>query len=125
MRTLLTWTMAIASVGAATPGASSKGPRLPEDFKWGRCLLQVDGRKYIAGRCAYHLDEDGSFEIADPGQFWRHDGHFAFVFPAGRSADGSWNEESIASHAQDRLGTLIKKGACWTNKRARICLWQK
>ena len=37
------------------------------------------------------------------------------------SAQGSWNKDASDTHAQAELGRLVRKGACWQNKRAKIC----
>jgi hypothetical protein len=94
---------------------------LPEGYRWGHCLLEVDGKAYISGRCAYLTESDGSFEIVK-GHPDDEGGYFATVDLSERSAKGWWNEEEGAGHAQTPLGTLRRQGACWVNKHARICL---
>ena len=33
--------------------------RLPSGYKWGRCLLVVDGQTRISGKCSYQIEEGG------------------------------------------------------------------
>jgi hypothetical protein len=40
------------------------------------------------------------------------------------TADGFWNEDEGANHAQTPLGKLTRKGACWQNKTAKVCAWK-
>jgi hypothetical protein len=98
---------------------------LPEGYRWGRCILEVDGKSYLSGRCAFLIEKDGSFEILDPQQFWKDEGYFAQIDVEGASGQGFWNEEPLASHAQAPLGKLKRMGPCWLNHRARICLWRQ
>ena len=37
------------------------------------------------------------------------------------TAAGFWNGKEAESHAHDDLGTLTRKGACWSNSRAAVC----
>ena len=112
--------LAVPAVGAAA------NRQLPGGYKWGRCLLEVNGKTYLSGqRCAYLVEKDGSFEIIDPNQLLGDTGYFALVNLEGALAEGWWNEEPLASHAQAPLGKLTRRGACWINKQARICLWCK
>lgn len=88
---------------------------------YGRCLLEVDGRKYINGRCAINLDmrngvQTGDFSIGTDGK----SKYFAYVNDAGRSA--TWNDG--ASHAHISLGILKKNGACWLNSNTKVCAWR-
>ena len=99
----------------------------------GRCLLQVDGKTYISGICRYDMTVQDSTEthISTPGSFvvrGRGDNYAAFVdidLRRPTTAEGGWNEEENAGHMQTPLGILKRRGACWVNKRARICLWRK
>jgi hypothetical protein len=88
---------------------------------YGRCLLKVDGTIYLNGKCAINIDmnhgvETGDFSIGTDGK----SEYFAYVNDHGRSA--TWN--AGASHAHAPLGTLSKKGACWTNSHAKVCAWR-
>jgi len=112
--------------------------RLPAGFHWGRCLLEIDGKKYITGRCAYEIGPGASFEFHGPHQIWagidykpedfageQSNDYFASIDVEGSTADGFWNENIRATHAQAFLGTLRRRGACWVNERAKVCLWRK
>lgn len=88
---------------------------------YGRCLLEVDGKTYLSGRCAINLDmhkgvPTGDFSIGTDGK----SDYFAYVNDSGRSA--TWNDG--ASHAHTPLGTLTKKGACWVNSHTKVCAWR-
>ena len=136
----------------AHPPRLSKA-RLPEGYRIGRCLFQVDGRTLISGPCSYtiaaHADvatRPGDFEINGPRQVFPDvDYPRPEVYAAQISTDyvvqvdheltdhGSfgpgweahWNEDKAATHAQGQLGPVKRKGACYSNARTRICLWKK
>ena len=112
--------LATIFLAGATAPASTKDPNVT---KPGRCLLEVDGVKYISGRCNITFIEKGtgSFEIEEirKGGFY-----FAQVLIDSDGARGYWNGERAATHAHNSLGVLERDGACWTNDRARICAWR-
>lgn len=86
----------------------------------GTCLLEVQGKRYIDGRCPILMSPGGSFQIgaseSDPLTY------FASVSTTGRDVgDGFWNEERGASHAHTPLGVLHRRGACWENETAKVC----
>ncbi len=121
----------------AASGANQRP--LPEGFKWGRCLLEVDGKTYISGPCAYYRSVTGDFEIHGPNQIWsgidypkpeifsheRSTDYFAQVsLDGGKTAYGVWNRDKRATHAHTDLGRLERKGACWINRKVRVCAWE-
>lgn len=91
--------------------------------KPGKCLLVVDGKTYISGRCEIELYKDGtgSFQITEIRKGGRY---FAQVLIDNNGASGYWNEERGANHAHTPLGELTRDGACWKNGRARVCAWK-
>ena len=91
----------------------------PEGYQSGRCILEVDGKTYMSGRCYYEMADDGSFEIhpASNTNLYAQVSFFKGV------AKGHWND-SFGADFQGDLGILKRRGACWVNKRARICLWR-
>jgi len=119
--------------------------RLPEGYKIGRCLLEVKGRTYVSGKCAYSISKGGEFEFHGPRQVYRgvdfpnpgggpldiSTDHFVQIDlelngdgTAGPGWQAFWNEDKRATHAQDYLGPVTRKGACYTNPTTRICLWK-
>ena len=140
-RSIVIVTAVIAALALPNASPAATHHRLPKGYKWGRCLLRVDGKSYITGRCSYHVEADGSFDINGPDQIYpgidyslssdaagggaRSNDYIGEVQMEGSSAQGFWNEEPLASHVQGTLGTLKRQGACWVNKRARICLWRR
>lgn len=119
--------------------------RLPEGFRLGRCRLDVRGRTYIYGRCAYSISKGGAFEFHGRNQVfsgvdYRRPEIFSeeistdyFVQVDHELLDGgetgagwvaNWNEDKRATHAQSSLGNVTKRGACYVNAEARICLWK-
>lgn len=120
--------------------------RVPEGYKLGRCLLEVDGKQLISGPCTYTIWEGGSFQFN--GSYQVHVGidypdinchpceistdHFVYVqnYPddvdpdSGTSWYAHWNGDKRATHAQAYLGPVTKKGACYSNARTKICLWK-
>ncbi len=89
----------------------------------GKCLLEVNHKKYINGPCPIRMENDGGFTIGasenEPVNY------FAIVSIVGKNiGEGFWNKEKGASHAHTSLGNLTKKGACWQNGKAKICAWK-
>ena len=91
-----------------------------QSSKSGRCLLEVNGKKYISGACKIEMDKDGSFRIYD----LRKRGYFAYVTMSETVALGYWNGIEKGSHAHDDLGELSRDGACWKNGKAKVCAWR-
>ena len=114
----LTFVLASGAAFASKPLVSKIGE--PSTSKPGRCLLEVDGKKYISGSCRVDLAKGGSFQVYD----LKKRGYFAYVNVSGNSAEGYWNEDPRATHAQSPLGTLTRDGACWQNERAKVCAWR-
>lgn len=113
--------MAFAAAGTASSAANLAADKgVSANFKPGRCLLEVDGRRYISGACRIDMEKGGSFQIYD----LKKRGYFAYVDVNGSTAEGYWNEEPGANHAHSPLGTLTRDGACWTNDRAKVCAWR-
>ncbi|MBV5308906.1 hypothetical protein [Chromatium okenii] len=88
----------------------------------GKCLLEVEGKKYINGSCDISMHDDGSFQVSKNNPPLTY---FAQVSVTGKNvAEGNWNGEEGATHAHDPLGNLVRKGACWQNKRVKVCAWK-
>jgi hypothetical protein len=89
----------------------------------GRCLLEVDGHVYLSATCNIEF-WDGGLSIGT-GDSGARSKYFAFVnIKPDKVAQGYWNGVEGESHAQEDLGTLVRQGACWVNKRARVCAWK-
>ncbi|BAU89385.1 hypothetical protein MPPM_0780 [Methylorubrum populi] len=90
--------------------------------KQARCLIEVDGKAFTFGQCNADREKDGSLSVGT-GDASRSP-IFAIVNATdGASAEGYWNEEPRASHAQSPLGTMRKSGGCWVNEWAKVCAW--
>ncbi|WP_145960914.1 hypothetical protein [Sphingosinithalassobacter portus] len=100
-----------AAVQTAQSGARPQSGERPVN-----CELVVDGRTYIKDTCLFTpMRGDGSFQITK-------DGYAVQVDVAGNgSGSAYWNAEPAASHVSDPLGSVTRRGGCWTNARARIC----
>ena len=119
--------------------------RLPEGYNIGRCLLEIKNEKYISGPCSYGPYGDG-YEINGPRQVYEgidfpepevyvesiSTDHFAIVLPIQNRWYGTWNGYIHATHAQISVGSLkgdgglmIRRGACWKNDTAKICIWPR
>jgi hypothetical protein len=102
----------VAALGLCPAAAVAKS-------KTAYCLLVVDGFEAIRGPCRFEADSDGSFVIRG-----FNGKYFAYVSVTARGvADGFWNEEPYASHAQTPLGVLYREDACWTNETASVCAY--
>lgn len=116
--------------------------RLPAGYKIGRCLLVVERKTRISGKCAYRIDKGGGFVINGPKQVY--DGidypnargsialmvstdYWATVF---RDDDGTWNGygnqdiSGVKGEGPD-FGPFRRDGACFLNEKVRVCLWKK
>jgi hypothetical protein len=133
--------VALILTGAPACDAAASHPhRLPKDFKWGRCLLVVDGKTRISGRCAYSISAGGDFIINGPRQVYSgidypvahiyaeemSRDYWARVF---KEQDGTWtgygNDDIRATHGARPYETLRRQGACYVNEAVRVCLWRK
>lgn len=101
-------------------GPKANMARGPEGFeRIGTCRLKIGGRLYISGTCYFSTDKDGSFNLMG----MRGD-YFAYVSLNGDgSAQGYWNGGAGFTHAHSSLGRLHRKGACWSNAKAEVCVW--
>ena len=86
----------------------------------GRCLLQVKGATLIQGACGIDSYKGGSFTIYE---HRGRTGYFAMVQRDGAIAQGYWSGSRESTHAQDELGELTRRGACWQNVDAKVCAW--
>lgn len=92
----------------------------------GDCSLTVDGKTYldIRNSCPiYPLnDGKGSLIVNSDGKT-KVTSYFAYLQPKGDdTASVSWNEDPGADHAWAQLGDdFRRKGACWSNARAKLC----
>jgi hypothetical protein len=103
--------------GSSTPSSQDSGNAAisPSSQQRKSCLLELKGKKFIDGKCAYWSDGDSGFQI-DAG------GYFAQVMLDDPThATATWNETKDSTHAQTELGRLTKQGDCWANTEAKIC----
>ena|SRR5262245_58825068 len=89
----------------------------------GKCLLEINNKKYINGSCPITLEDNGDFMIGasenEPLTY------FAIISMTGKNtAEGFWNEDKGANHAHTPLGNLVRKGACWQNNNVKVCAWK-
>lgn len=96
----------------------------PASADQGRCLIAVDGRSYLNGRCNIAIRPGGSFTVGVGDK--SRSRYFAYVDVGDDSnrARGTWNGVDASGQAGTELGELRRKGACWSNSRARICAWK-
>ncbi|MCZ0737655.1 hypothetical protein [Phreatobacter sp. AB_2022a] len=120
-------TVLATQVGRAEPAARAEPPptvRLAQAGSVvysgpGRCLLEINGRTYLAGACQIEQGSDTLRALPPNG---RLPGYFGYlVFDDATQAEGYWNGEPRASRAHSRLGTMRRDGDCWVNAGARIC----
>lgn len=107
----------------APPAMAQRGET--DQFRNGRCQLQVNGINRINGRCGYNIQPDGSFRIQEAGRRG-DDFYYAYLSKTGtNTATASWSGSRGSTHAHDSLGDLVRRGACWTNRTTRLCLWRQ
>jgi hypothetical protein len=91
----------------------------------GRCLIAVEGHTYLKGGCNISMEAGGSFKVG-VGEESRSK-YFAYVMldtdPG--NGHGYWNGVEAEDHAHKDLGLLKRKGACWSNARAKVCAWRQ
>src|SRR4051812_18465125 len=91
---------AVAIAISCSPALAQPKHRLPSDYKWGRCLLVVDGQTRISGKCSYQIEEGGDFNIQGPRQV------FAGIdYPDTHSGAGEMS--------QDYWADVYKDGDLW------------
>jgi hypothetical protein len=111
--------------------------RLPAGTHWGRCLLVVDGKKRIDGKCSYHIGKGGDFHIDGPRQVF--DGidypkaagmanmistdYWADVFHDDDGWDGYGNDAIGSVHGDRNWAPLRRQGACYFGRDVKVCLW--
>lgn len=104
-----------AALGVVAICGSLESPACAEQ-RQALCEFVVSGKTYINGPCDFErIDPDGSFTITGKVRF-------AYVMVKGATADATWNRDPKSLHAESPLGTLSRKGACWENVTARICV---
>lgn len=111
-------TLAILMTAAVTPLAAIQAQAFEA-----KCLLQVDGKKYLDRRCNAEVDPDGSFRI---GVDEKASPYFAYVNVLEddrNKAEASWNKDPKSTHAHSDLGTVSyeRESQCWINEHAKIC----
>ncbi|HEV7305763.1 hypothetical protein [Ensifer sp.] len=112
---------AVAFGSASIAGAEETSTAAIEGFIPARCLLQVNGIKYIARTCQFRPTGGGDFVLYGGD-------YFAYVFMSPEdgpnTAVAHWNAEPSSTHAHNPLGKLERDGACWVSKAVRICAWK-
>lgn len=112
------------SANAAAPEEATGSD--PESAMYGDCYLKIDGKVYIDVKKDCPMfplnDGKGGLIVNSDGEEYLG-GYFAYLQPNGDgTASASWNEEKGATHAQSPLSETLKRdGACWYDKRVRIC----
>ncbi|WP_157215918.1 hypothetical protein [Flavisphingomonas formosensis] len=140
---LLTF-LTMSSAFFVTPSQAERRHRLPDGFRWGRCLLVVGAQTRIKGKCAYQISEGGTFEIHGPRQIY--DGidypeqeiyagvqsrdYSAVIYRDGKGWIGSATPDKLSTHGEYPW-KLRKQGACYfaqddpQGRFVKICLWKK
>ncbi len=93
---------------------------IAEEMK-GKCLLEVNEKKYLNGSCVIDMDQEGSFLIKSAS---KNPTYFAIVNVEKSNGVGYWNGEPNSTHAHSPLGNLKRKGGCWQNENAKVCAWK-
>jgi hypothetical protein len=90
----------------------------------GRCLIAIKGQTYLKGRCNISMESGGTFKVGVGEQ--SRSKYFAYVMldPEPGKGRGYWNGVEAEEHAHEDLGPLKRKGACWSNSRAKVCAWR-
>ena len=91
---------------------------------YGRCLLEVNKKKYINGPCTIKMDNvygNGGFTMET-----KPLAYFANITVTGEGVVGEahWNKYKGAMFANLSLGDVVRKDACWQNRNAKVCAWK-
>jgi hypothetical protein len=95
----------------------------PAQAEAGRCMVEIDGRRYADGRCTIHKRPDGGTTLrADGPQRYAVDLEREFASQA--RARWSGDERSRVMSEAEALGLLTRSGPdCLVNGRAKVCFW--
>lgn len=130
---------ALAIAFSVSPSHAQPQHRLPSGYKWGRCLLVVQGETRISGRCSYQIEQGGDFNIQGPHQVFAgidypdtHSGagemskdYWAVVYKDGDSWAGYANGDVRDTHGEGKdWGELHREGACYVGNEVKVCLWR-
>ena len=81
------------------------------------CLMVVNGRTMIDGRCEFDSGPDGSFRLESGGFI----GHVSVDRPGVGS--GMWSAKPDNRSSYRETGALRRNGACWESDSATFCAW--
>jgi len=84
------------------------------------CLLEIDGKKYIDGICEFTPGSGGDFQISGKNHYFAQLG----IYDRGDDsslASLNWNANPRSIKAHAFVGDVRRNGACWENKRSKIC----
>lgn len=102
------------------------GTSLPAMAMQGECLLIVRGKHYLDGPCRIDfIDKAGSFTMnADLPRGRPKYLTYLLIDETDGTAQGYWNENPLATHAQSPLNTMTRTGGCWRSDIATMCAWK-
>jgi hypothetical protein len=83
------------------------------------CYVEVDGIVWLNQSCPVDTADAGNWYINTGPQAVQT---FVYLQTLEGAIDAHWNGGSGATHAHDPLGTLTRRGDCFTNDRAKICI---
>ncbi|MBP7705591.1 MAG: hypothetical protein KA105_09955 [Caulobacter sp.] len=139
MRLALSTGLTLLLLSAMPMNAVASEQRLGEGHNRGRCLLIVDGKTLISGKCGYRITKGGEFYIAGPRQVYegldyprcpapgesasgcgamqQSNDYWARVW---KEPDGTWtgygNADIRATHGSIVYRTLARQGACYVGE---------
>jgi hypothetical protein len=99
--------------------ALAAGPALA---KPGRCLVEIEGRRFVDGPCRVERNPDGGVHL-------RGDGPEPYTIRLGpeyaERAPAFWSGRyGRGEHTREPLGTVARTGpTCLANARAKFCFW--
>ncbi|WP_425228545.1 hypothetical protein [Sphingomonas sp.] len=109
-----------------TPTAIDTGsnPAAPARLqaRTGTCRLTVGGKRYIDGQCSYLRRANGGFIVEGPHTSYE-DGFAAALSLRDQITTAFWNGPNHDPDGDLPLGTMTRRGACWSNTDNELCLW--
>jgi len=83
------------------------------------CLVVMDGRSYIDGRCEFAAEAGGDFTVTLGTRSAR-----VMVDPGARAGRAFYEDSAPSAPEAWVIGDVRRDGACWRNRVGRVCAWE-
>lgn len=83
------------------------------------CLVVMEGRSYIDGRCDFAAEAGGDFTVTLGTRSAK-----VMVDPGARAGRAFYEDASPATPESWVIGDVRRDGACWANRVGHVCAWE-